>query len=315
MAMLIQSIENYGDLFFPPNLFFNNKVVSFYSFDNKTPGIPPVEHELWCKTSSSAVTNNQTLLPWLMTTDTLMTSPGHEILGKIYTTLHCTTSVLINGGWCSNNGGQHRSYYFTNGSNQRVKLPAGWTGKILFFGQNGTAYNKFSMPIDYAQNLWNADGSCHSSSIKIDGDTSGYLQITPSPPSKGYSTQASGKFYNPDQRPGLQRLNKVVVQLPGGQSSNARNIWSAGANPTLAKGIKMYLNRSKISGASPPIGPGAKYHAVNVMGYYDYPNPIPVDFSFLDHDTDHHDGKCNNAYWAGLGVIVITTNDKVPTTY
>ena len=315
MPMLIQSIENYGDLFFPPNLIFNNKVVSFYSFDNKTPGIPPAEHELWCKTSSSAVTNNQTLLPWLMTTDTLMTSPGHEILGKIYTTLHCTTSVLINGGWCSNNGGQHRSYYFTNGSNQRVKLPAGWTGKILFFGQNGTAYNKFSMPIDYAQNLWNADGSCHSSSIKIDGDTSGYLQITPSPPSKGYSTQASGKFYNPDQRPGLQRLNKVVVQLPGGQSSNARNIWSAGANPTLAKGIKMYLNRSKISGASPPIGPGAKYHAVNVMGYYDYPNPIPVDFSFLDHDTDHHDGKCNNAYWAGLGVIVITTNDKVPTTY
>ncbi len=315
--MHIQSIANYGDLFFPPNLFFNNKVVSFYSFDNKTPGVPPVEHELWCKTSASESTAFQT--DFLMTTDTLMTSPGHVILGKIYTALHCTTSRNINGGWCSNDGGQHRYYYFTNGSNQPVKLPAGWTGKILFFGQNGTAYNIFSMPIDYAHALWSPDDDCHSSSIKIDGDTSGYLQITPSPPSKGHDTQASGKFYNPDARPGLQRLNKVVVQLPGAQSSNARNIWSAGASPTLAKGIKMYLDKSKISTASPPIaaqGPGtAKYLAVNVMGYYDYPNPIPVDFSFLDHDTDHHDGGCNNAYWKGLGVIVITTNDKVPTTY
>lgn len=311
MPMLIQSIENYGDLFFPPNLFFNNKVVSFYSFNNKTPGIPPVEHELWCKTSSSGTIINQVLSPpctsqcWLMTGDTLMTSPGHVILGKIYTTLHCTTSVSINGGWCSNNGGQHRYYYFTNGSNQRVKLPAGWTGKILFFGQNGSAYNKFSMSFDYAQVLWSPDGDCHSTNIKIDGDTSGYLQVSPFT-AKGQPTQASGKFYNPAW------LNKVVVQLPGAQSSTT---WSAGTSPTLAKGIKMYLDRSKIAGTSPPFASSPKYAAINVMGYYDYPNPIPVDFSFLDHNTDHHDGGCNNAYWKGLGVIVITTNDKVPTTY
>ena len=314
--MYIQSIANYGDLFFPPNLFFNNKVVSFYSFDNKTPGIPPAEHELWCKTTAAGTTINQSLLPWLMTTDTLLTSPGHVILGKIYTTLHCTTSVAINGGWCANNGGQHRYYYFTNGSNQPVKLPAGWTGKILFFGQSGTAYNIFSMPIDYDQvltlgssKLWAPDGDCHSSSIKIYGDTSGYLQVSPFT-AKGQPTQASGKFYNPAW------LNKVVVQLPGAQSSTT---WSAGTSPTLAKGIKMYLDRSKIHlviGAPPlPSYPSAKYHAINVMGYYDYPNPIPVDFYALDHNTDHGGGGCNNAYWKGLGVIVITTNDKVPITY
>ena len=320
MAGLFYSVYNYGDLFYPPTLFFKGsigeKAVAFYSYDDKVPSLsttgnstPPKEYELWVKTGIGG--GIQSVSPsstsYIMSQDEIPTFTGSTLVGKIYHTLHCRTNISIGQGegygWCSNNGGTIRYYNFYNSSGSRVRLPAGWTGKLLFFGQNGNPYNKFLMNTDAATKFWSGDNQCFEPFSKLEG-LGGNLRSAPGNYTSGQAT-ASGKIYR-------HNALKVVTPLPNGQTSSE---WSSGVDPTTAKGIKMYFKKDRFQApANGSYQPG-EYLAINCMGYYSYTTPIAVAVTRVYHNTDHGNGDCNNAYWHGLGIIVITTNHKLPEVY